>query len=227
MLYRSQIPRILLVLFFGLEFSSTACCKHGTDEAGIGKRLPSESMTYVDAITGTKISMLTTSPAKDNKIHQTHPSWTTDQEYIVFTSNRTGSNQYFAVSIQTGMIAQRTDDTRPGNACLSHSKNEMFYVSGRTVWDRDVDAVLRLDSAADKNTFRRKVAELPGGTRLSGTITVDSNGKDIYLGVQCGNSWALMVVDNEAGSFTKIADLDFHVRHCQAHPSISGLIIYC
>ena len=214
-------------LFFVLAFSSTAYCKHGTDGAGVGKRFPPERMTYVDAITGAEVTMLTTAPAKDNKTYQTHPSWAADQEHIVFTSDRTGSNQYFAVSTQTGMITQLTDDTGLGNACLSHSKNQMFYVSGRTIWDLDVDAVLRLDTAADKNKFRRKVAELPGGTRLSGTITVDSNGKDIYLGVQCGDSWALMAVDNEAGSFTKITDLDFRVGHCQAHPSISGLIMYC
>jgi len=214
-------------LSFVLMISSVAYCQQGGQRLGAGRHFPSEWIRYVDAVTNAEITMLTTSAARDDKIYQTHPSWTADQEHIVFMSDRTGSNQYFAVSTKTGIITQLTNDIRPSNACLSRTKNQMFYVSGGTIWDLDIDAVLRLDTNVPPEQSRRKVAELPENTQLSGTITVDSNGRDVYLGAQRGNSWALLALDSQTGSFRKIVDLDFRVGHSQAHPSISGLIMYC
>ena len=67
------------LLFFALAFSSTAYCQQGGERLGVGRHFPSEWIKYVDAVTGAEITMLTTSPAKDDKIYQTHPSWTADQ----------------------------------------------------------------------------------------------------------------------------------------------------
>ena len=95
----------------------------------VGREFPCEKMACRDAVTGIDITMLTTSEAKDDKIYQTHPNWTADGRYIVFMSDRSGANQYFAVSVKTGAIVQLTDDKQPGNACLSKTKNRMYYVS--------------------------------------------------------------------------------------------------
>ena len=193
-----------------------------------GKKLPSEKARYRDSVTGAEITMLTTSAAKDNKIYQTHPNWTADGRYVVFMSDRSGTNQYFAVSTETGIIFQLTNDNQPNNAFLSRTSNRMYYVSGRTIWDADIDSILRCEGLEDPNTFRRKVADLPDGVTLSGTTSVDSNGKDIYMGVQYDeDSWGLLALDAHTGQFRKIVDSDFRVGHCQAHPSRSGLMMYC
>ena len=139
----------------------------------------------------------------------------------------TGSNQYFAASTKTGTITQLTDDNGPSNACLSHTKNRMFYASGRNIWELDIDIIMGLSRGGSKDGFRRKITQLPEGIQISGTITLDCNGKDIYLGVQHDKSWGMLALDSEQGIFRKILDLDFRVGHCQAHPSISGLIMYC
>lgn len=220
--------KILRLVFFVLAFSGLACSSQlARGASGVGRQFPPERTVDVDPITGMEIAMLTTSPAKDDKIYQTHPSWTADLQHIVFMSDRTGSNQYFAIAAETGIITQLTNDRGPSNACLSHTKNQMFYVSGREIWELDIDAVLRLDPNGPKNASRRRVAELPDDMQLSGSITVDANGKDIYLGVRHDNSWRLLALDTEQVSFRRTIDLDFRVGHCQAHPSISGLIMYC
>ncbi|MHC4227107.1 MAG: oligogalacturonate lyase family protein [Planctomycetota bacterium] len=194
----------------------------------VTRRLPSERTSYTDPTTGMEITMLTNSPAKDNKIYQTHPNWTADGRHVVFMSDRSGTNQYFAVSVETGTTVQLTDDKSPGNAFLSRTRNRMYYVSGRTIWDADIDSILRSDKPRDADTFRRKVADLPDGVTLSGSTSVDSNGKDIYMGVKYDeDSWGLLALDADTGKFRKIIDSDFRVGHCQAHPSISGLIMYC
>ncbi len=178
--------------------------------------------------TGLEIFMLTTSSAQDNKIYQTHPNWTADGRHIVFMSDRAGTSQYFALSVNTGAITQLTNDQSPGNAFLNRAKPGMFYVSDNTIWGLDIDAILNLNDKKQNTRFRRKVADLPRKIKLSGTLSVDSNGKDIYLGVQYDeDSWGLLALNADTGRFRKIIDLGFRVGHCQAHPSMSGLIMYC
>lgn len=54
----------------------------------VGKRLPSEKRILTDKVTGARVIALTTDPANDSKIYQTHPQWTADGKWIVFRSNR-------------------------------------------------------------------------------------------------------------------------------------------
>ncbi|MDI6451663.1 oligogalacturonate lyase family protein [Anaerobaca lacustris] len=215
-------------IFLALALSTWACGDQEASEGvGVGRRFPPERTTYVDSVTGAEVTMLTTSPARDDKIYQTHPNWTADGEHIVFLSDRTGSKQYFAVSTRTGAITQLTDDSGPGNACLSRTKNRMFYSCGRAIWDLDVDAVLRQGSDVSNLSYRRRVVDLPENTQLHGTLTVDSDGRTMYLSVQRGDTWALLALDTEQGHFRTIREVEFRVGHCQAHPTISGLIMYC
>ncbi len=194
----------------------------------VGRKFPVEKIRYEDAVTGLEITMLTTSAARDDKIYQTHPSWTADGRHIVFMSDRSGTNQYHAVSVSTGTIVQLTDDPQPGNACLSKTRNGMYDVSDGKIWDIDIDSILQCDTPKQENAFRRKVADLPENASLSGTISLDSNEKDLYLGVQYGeDSWGLLALDTRTGKYSRIIDTDFRVGHCQAHPSTSGLIMYC
>lgn len=204
------------------------CCLASQDTYYVGRRFSSEKTAYKDPVTGYEISMLTTSPAKDNKIYQTHPNWTADGRHIVFMSDRTGTNQYFALSIDTGVITQLTNDQGPGNAFLSRTEDNMFYMSNRTIWELDISAICNLKENKPNNRFKRKVADLPDKLTVSGTLSVDSNGKDVYLGVQYDEgSWGLVTLNAQTGQFRKIIDLGFRIGHCQAHPSIPGLIMYC
>ncbi|MBN2312855.1 MAG: right-handed parallel beta-helix repeat-containing protein [Sedimentisphaerales bacterium] len=193
--------------------------------SGVGKRWPSEKHSYEDSVTGLEVTMLTTSKAKDNKIYQTHPNWTADGQYIVFMSDRSGTNQYYAVSEKTGTIVQLTDEAGPGYACLSRTENRMYYISDRQIWNLDIDAILNGDK---QGHIRQKVANLPENVQLSGSITLDSDEKTIYLGARySADSWGLLALDIQTGRYSKIIDSDFRVGHCQAHPTKSGLLMYC
>lgn len=222
--FRTTCVSLLLALALGTWACGDPEASEGT---GVGRRFPAERTTYIDSVTNEEVTMLTTSPARDDKIYQTHPNWTADGEHIVFTSDRTGSKQYFAVSTATGVITQLTDDSGPGNACLSRTKNRMFYSCGRAIWDLDIDAVLRPGSDASNHSHCRKVVDLPENTQLHGTLTVDSDGRTMYLSVQQSETWALLALDTERGEFRTIREMEFRVGHCQAHPTISGLIMYC
>jgi len=223
--YKAHCLSAILVLIVNI---SANLCPASQDAYCVGRRFPSERAAYRDTVTGYEISMLTTSPAKDNKIYQTHPNWTANGRHIVFTSDRTGTNQYFALSVDTGVITQLTNDKGPGNAFLSRTRGNMFYISNHTIWELDIGAICNLKENKPDNRFRRKIADLPEKLTVSGTLSVDSNGKDIYIGVQYGeDSWGLLALNADTGQFRKIIDLGFRVGHCQAHPSIPGLIMYC
>jgi len=192
------------------------------------RKYPTEKMTYKDITTGQEITMLTTSEAKDDKIYQTHPNWTADGRHIVFRSDRSSTNQYFAISVKTGTIVQLTDVKQPGNACLCKRKNRMYYVSDNKIWNLDIDSILQSNGRRQEDEFRSKVADLPENAGLSGTISLDSNEQEIYMGVQYTTaSWGLLSLDVDTGKYSKIIDTEFRIGHCQAHPSTSGLIMYC
>jgi oligogalacturonide lyase len=215
--------------FLILAISAKGNCSQPLEKTYyVSQKFPPEKMIYKDAVTGLEITMLTTSAAKDNKIYQTHPNWTADGLNIVFMSGRSGTNQYFAISDKTGIIVQLTDDRQSGHGCLSRKRNRMYYISDNKIWDLDIDSILNCNQKKQKNEFRQKVADLPENTSLSGTISIDSSEKAIYLGVQYNaDSWGLLALDIDTGEYSKIIDTEFRIGHCQAHPSISGLIMYC
>jgi len=54
----------------------------------IGTRFPSEKKVVTDPVTGTQLTFLTSTPAGESKIYQTHPQWTADGEWVIFRSDR-------------------------------------------------------------------------------------------------------------------------------------------
>jgi len=94
--------------------------------AQIGRRFPSEKKVVVDPVTGTQLTFLTSTPAGDSKIYQTHHQWTYDGKWIVFRSNRV-RGQAMAVNEETGDIVQVTESGYSGMLCLAdHSMNLYF-----------------------------------------------------------------------------------------------------
>lgn len=94
--------------------------------AQIGRRFPSEKRLVTDPVTGVPLTFLTSTPAGDSKIYQTHHQWTADGKWLVFRSNRV-RGQAMAVNEQTGEIVQVTESGYSGMLCLAdHSMNLYF-----------------------------------------------------------------------------------------------------
>lgn len=73
--------------------------------AQIGTRFPSEKKVVTDPVTGTQLTFLTSKPAGDSKIYQTHNQWTADGNWIIFRSDRV-RGEAFAVNEKSGDIVQ-------------------------------------------------------------------------------------------------------------------------
>src|ERR1035437_2672950 len=110
--------RILLAIVIAVILSGTA-------DAQIGRRFPSEKKVVTDPVTGTPLTFLTSTPAGDSKIYQTHQQWTSDGQWLIFRSGR-ARNEAFAVNEKTGDIVQVTESGYTGMLCVAR-KSMFFY----------------------------------------------------------------------------------------------------
>jgi oligogalacturonide lyase len=73
--------------------------------AQIGRRFPFEKKIVTNPVTRTQLTFLTSTPAGDSKIYQTHRQWTADGKWVIFRSNRV-RDEAMAVNEKTGTIVQ-------------------------------------------------------------------------------------------------------------------------
>ena len=115
--------------YFAASFFITAfvLLVFGTAEAQIGKRFPSEKKIVKDPVTGTMLTFLTSTPAGDSKIYQTHNQWTSDGQWVIFRSNRV-RGEAMAVNEKTGDIVQVTEGGYTGMLNVARRSMKLFFL---------------------------------------------------------------------------------------------------
>lgn len=182
-------------IFWGI-FVASVIFHSSVFASDVGRRFPSEMRKIVDAKTGVTITALTTSPASDDKIYQTHPQWTADGKYIIFRSNRAaeGRTQAFALNEMTGEIIQLTDGpgTGTGSLNVARKSNKLYFFRGgrgepATLIELNLVALFA-DSLASKlkdpASYERVIMTMPAGLRESGGFSLDADEKVAYVGVR-------------------------------------------
>src|SRR4051794_13934583 len=109
-----------VIVFFCLLFSTRL-------QSQIGKRFPSERKVIKDAVTGTMLTFLTTSPAGDSKIYQTHNQWTSDGQWLIFRSGRV-KGEAMAVNEQTGEMVQVTEGGYTGMLNIARKSMKLYFM---------------------------------------------------------------------------------------------------
>lgn len=229
------IYHTLLILVISIFLSQL------TFASDVGRRFPSEKQTFEDAKTHLKIIALTTNPANDAKIYQTHPQWTSDGEYIIFRSNRGDTDrrsQAFAVHEKTGEIIQLTEgSTGTGSLNVARKSNQLYFTRGgrgrpRQLIELDLDSLFadsKADSMKEPNSYERIVVTFPDDLRESGGFTLDANETKAYIGISGKDreSGGIRSIDLKTGEITKVIDVDFRMGHVQSNYWVPGEIIYC
>ncbi len=206
-----------------------------------GRRFPPEKRTLKDAKTGATITALTTDPANDQKIYQTHPQWTSDGAYIIFRSNRPGKGrqqQAFALREETGEIIQLTEGrTGTGSLNVGRKSNRLYFFRGGRaeapkLIELELDGLLR-DSLAgsmkDPPGYERAIMTMPQGMGGSGGFSLDADEKKAYIGVAISgqDGGGIRSIDLETGEIATVIDVPFRMGHVQANPWVPGEILYC
>jgi oligogalacturonide lyase len=115
-----------IYLFFAISFLLTMASTNRV-YSQIGKRFPSEKKVVIDPVTGTPLTFLTSTPNGDSKMYQTHPQWTSDNQWLVFRSNRV-RGEVMAVNEKSGDIVQVTEGGYTGMICLARKVMKMFIL---------------------------------------------------------------------------------------------------
>ena len=123
--------------------------------ARIGDRFPSEKKIVADPVTGTPLTFLTSTPAGDSKIYQTHHQWTADGKWLVFRSNRV-KGQAMAVNEETGDIVQVTENGYTGMLCLADRSMNLYFVRVPEMKPNDVSGAPAYSDVKDQ----KKPAEI-------------------------------------------------------------------
>jgi oligogalacturonide lyase len=96
-------------------------------EAQIGHRFPSERKVVRDPVTGTELTFLTSTPAGDSKIYQTHNQWTSDGQWLIFRSGRV-KGEAMAVNEKTGDQVQVTEGGYIGMLNVARHAMKLYFM---------------------------------------------------------------------------------------------------
>src|SRR6476620_11759241 len=96
-------------------------------DAQIGLRFPYEKKIVKDPVTGTILTFLTSTPAGDSKIYQTHNQWTSDGQWVIFRSNRV-RGEAMAVNEKSGDIVQVTEGGYTGMLNVARKTMRVFFL---------------------------------------------------------------------------------------------------
>ena len=99
----------------------------GAAEAQIGRRFLSERKVVKDPVTGTMLTFLTSTPAGDSKIYQTHNQWTSDLQWLIFRSGR-AKNEAMAVNEKTGEIVQVSEGGYTGMLNVARHTMKLYFM---------------------------------------------------------------------------------------------------
>jgi oligogalacturonide lyase len=163
--------------------------------AQIGQRFPSEKKIVKDQVTGTELTFLTTSPANDSKIYQTHPQWTADGSWVIFRSNRI-PGETLAVNEKSGVIVQVSEGGYMGMLSLARKSMKLYFMRmvlrqpgqkrGGPVQVIEVNLEkLFADSEAGQlkkeNEYQRVCGTIPAEMEAGGDMALDADEKVVYF----------------------------------------------
>jgi oligogalacturonide lyase len=158
----------------------------------IGTRFPSEKKVVTDPVTGVELTFLTSTPAGDSKIYQTHNQWTSDGQWVIFRSNRV-SGEAMAVNEITGEIVQVTEGGYRGTLNVARKSMKLYFMR-RSGDDRRSGQVMEVNLAkvfADSKAstlepateYQRVCGVIPPEIGAGGDMALDADEEWIWFRV--------------------------------------------
>ena len=182
-----KILLFLVLQIIGAVFISVS-------QAQIGRRFPSERKEMKDPVTGARLVFLTSTPAGDSKIYQTHNQWTSDGKWLIFRSNRV-KGEAMAVNEETGDIVQVTEGGFTGMLNVARNSMKLYFMRKpvRDSLSKSLDivevnlAALLADSKAGKlkpeSAYQRICGTTPPEWEAGGDMALDGDEQWVWFRV--------------------------------------------
>jgi oligogalacturonide lyase len=190
----------------------------------VGKRIPSERLTWIDDTTGYEITQWT------NTGSNYHPYFTTesflDDETVLIYSHRTGRKQLYKLDLITGEMLQMTVADNLKSIDHLPKFKTVWYFDGKVLRELNTSSLISKE-VYDFNHFQYDV----------GSFSVTCDAKWFVFGVNKKvqtpedlgyGPYAIYKLNLEDKSITQITmDLGFNIGHIQTNPTDPNLIMYC
>lgn len=212
---KNKVVGFLAVVIIGLAMGVPA-------QAQIGKRFPSERKVVMDPVTGVELLFLTSTPARDSKIYQTHNQWTSDGQWLIFRSERV-TGEAMAVNEKNGDLVQVTEGGYRGMLNIARKSMRLFFMrpASEEAGDQATEVVqvdlAKLFADSERGTlqpaseYQQVCGVIPAEWEAGGDMALDAD-----------EEWVWFRVGKEAAEKhlpegTKIAD-NFGPRNMGAGP---------
>jgi oligogalacturonide lyase len=188
------------------SFLILACTSLPLLASDVGKDWGVEKQSWIDPITGVRVWEMTANKGEANTLYFHFPNFTRDSRYLLFTSNRTGTNQIYRMSIPEGRIVQLTDSPGVGGLVPDHTNARRIY------YQRRPDIV-----ALDVEDFsERLVGTVPGG----GGLSLSGDGKWLTLSRRVDPKTSeIGLLSTETGQYKTVIRVGFRIGHIQHSPT--------
>ena len=166
-------------------------------EAQIGSRFPSEKKIVTDPVTGTQLTFLTSTPAGDSKIYQTHRQWTADGKWVIFRSGRV-PGETLAVNEESGVMVQVSEGGYMGMISVAGKSMKLYFMRmtlrqpgqkrGGPVQIIEVD-LEKLFADSEKgqmrkeNEYQKVCGTIPAEIGAGGDMALDADEEWVYYRV--------------------------------------------
>ena len=161
-------------------------------KAQIGTRFSSERKVVTDPVTGVELIFLTSTPAGDSKIYQTHNQWTSDGKWVIFRSRRV-KNEAMAVNEESGVIVQVTEGGYTGSLNVARKSMHLYYMKKLQEESSEQEIIevnlskLFTDSEAgtlkDESEYQRVCGTIPAEINANGDMALDGDEKWVWFRV--------------------------------------------
>ena len=176
----------------------------------------SELQEFEDSQTGAHIYQLTNDTTINHNLYFLTPSFTPDQNSLIFTSYRTGKANFFKLEFPNGDIVQLTngEEVHGYSGVIAKDGTELFYTEGDSI------------KAIHLDTFEERIlAEFPGGGL--GECSVSADEQFIVTAMKRdGKSHITVTATDGSGGEIIYTSPEQTIIHPQFHPKHADLIAY-
>lgn len=189
-----------------------------------GSVYSSESRTFYDRCTGTRIRQVTMVSAQHHHPFFIIPAYDDAMQRLIFVSHRTGTPQIFAEERNTSQLRQLTDrsDLSEWSVHPSHNGSAVFFTAGTSGWRLDLETLEECELANFAATEMREKGMVAAAM---GTTALSHDDKWWAVRFNVGNESALAIVDTDTGDREIILRRD-SIGHLQFCPDDSNLLYY-
>ncbi len=230
-------PAVHCQVVEGIDYTHRSGVYHTFDMAKedvFGIRYPSEHIRFTDEVTGAEIIALTTSRRSSSKMYQTHPQWTPDGKYIVFTSHHPKAKnrraQVYAVSMENYEIVQISSGDGGSPYHLGWEKNSAYLFRGNELIELSLGKLLSDSEKGEVGAapeYEKSLGMVPGDINPSG-MGLDARENRIFFSSRLDEDLsAIYSIDLKSGKTTKHLEVPFRIGHLQSNPHVTGEVMYC